>query len=668
MKQIMVGNYKAHNVLHKINYWKMKGEDPGFLFKGLDLDYRTIAETDWLDFLTQVRLVWENEFEKVPNPRDQEEIGYDVYRNQSLGALEIASKLVSLRYIFRKFPEFAKKYSVVEHYEVYKLKGNSVVITYSPKKEFYEYFRFASPNFIKGFLKAVPRVHEPLRARDHNRISDAKVEMVMNCFDIQDVLRKDYGYLTSGMEIVVGENSFSIDGKTYARKINLAVDEDGSGGREKGLLGLLNRPYGQKTALYAPRESQALINLDNKLGREGTGFLVLDDLFLQNDLVLRKGEIFNAPYCRFDISWSKVPLRTRIRYAVHDVPLFVKSSRKNLLKQIEVADQRYFSEISAKEKEKEVREALEVAHKELGNYSENLEKLVEERTLELQETQARLIESEKRTLEHRITGGFAHEMRNALAGAQLEFKTTLNYKDQGKSSAQILKDSATGLLKNISLIHEKYNIPREEIATLVLPELKIIAEIGDHLSHVHTGVSSDLNRALSITTQIREYSRMSEFRPGNAAVDMVAMLKGYGDRYRQDFERIGIEYSVSGLEKAIVKADDIHMNSIFSNLILNAKDALEESEYDRQKEIVITVDKDMAHEGFVANISDNGPGIMEENLNEIFEPFYSTKPTTGTGLGLGVVKRLIRLYDGRIEVKSKPGTGTKFLVMLPYRT
>jgi len=296
------------------------------------------------------------------------------------------------------------------------------------------------------------------------------------------------------------------------------------------------------------------------------------------------------------------------------------------------------------------------------------EGIIEQRTDELKKAHARLIDSEKRTLEHRITGGFAHEMRNALAGAQLEFKSSLNYKGQGKPSAQILKDSATGLLKNISLIHEKYNIPREEIATLVLPELKIIAEIGDHLSHVHTGVSSDLNRALSITTQIREYSRMSEFRPGDAEVDMVAILKGYEDRYRQDFERIGIEYSVSGLEKAIVKADDIHMNSIFSNLILNAKDALEESEYDRQKEIRITVDKDMAHEGFVANISDNGPGIMEQNLNEIFEPFYSTKPTTGTGLGLGVVKRLIRLYDGRIDVKSKPGTGTKFSVMLPYRT
>ena len=42
-------------------------------------------------------------------------------------------------------------------------------------------------------------------------------------------------------------------------------------------------------------------------------------------------------------------------------------------------------------------------------------------------------------------------------------------------------------------------------------------------------------------------------------------------------------------------------------------------------------------------VRDNGPGIPEENLHEIFEPFFSTKPSTGTGLGLGVVKRLVQL-------------------------
>ena len=62
------------------------------------------------------------------------------------------------------------------------------------------------------------------------------------------------------------------------------------------------------------------------------------------------------------------------------------------------------------------------------------EGIIEQRTDELKKAHARLLDSEKRTLEHRITGGFAHKMRNALADAQLEFKTTLNHKDQGKSS------------------------------------------------------------------------------------------------------------------------------------------------------------------------------------------------------------------------------------------
>ena len=181
--------------------------------------------------------------------------------------------------------------------------------------------------------------------------------------------------------------------------------------------------------------------------------------------------------------------------------------------------------------------------------------------------------------------------RNALAGAQLEFNTTLNYKDQGKPSAEILKESATNLLRNISLIHEKYNISKEEISTLLLPDLKTIAEIADHLKDVISDVSSDLNRGLSITTQIRDYAKMSEIKPGDEVVDIGFLLRSYQDRYRQDFDRIGINYTVEGPEAAVVKADETHINSIFSNLILNAKDALEEIESGQAKEITVTVEK-----------------------------------------------------------------------------
>ncbi len=165
---------------------------------------------------------------------------------------------------------------------------------------------------------------------------------------------------------------------------------------------------------------------------------------------------------------------------------------------------------------------------------------------------------------------------------------------------------------------------------------------------------------------------MSEFKPGNDSVDIVPLLKSYDDRYRQDLERIGISYSVEGLESAIVKADETHINSIFSNLILNARDALEEQGAEgreqgaERKKISVTVEGKKNETGsfFVITVTDNGPGIPEDKLSEIFEPFYSTKPTTGTGLGLGVVRRLVQLYGGTIEVESKIGEGTLFRVTL----
>jgi len=296
----------------------------------------------------------------------------------------------------------------------------------------------------------------------------------------------------------------------------------------------------------------------------------------------------------------------------------------------------------------------------------DLEQKVTERTKELRETQAKLVEAEKRSLEHRIAGGFAHEMRNALSGAQLEFKTTLNYKDKGKPSAEILKNSTTSLLKNISLIHEKYGIPREEIASHLIPELKNIAEIADHLSGTISGVAKDLDRGLSITSQIRDYAKMSELKRGHDRIDLMAFLRGYQDRYIRDFESHNISYTVQGPDEVIVNADEIHMNSIFTNLINNARDALIEHGAESKEIKVIVEEVDEEGKKYVRiKLHDNGPGIPENNLNEIFEPFFSTKPTSGTGLGLGIVKRLIQLYDWRIEAESKENEGTCFTVLLP---
>ena len=65
-------------------------------------------------------------------------------------------------------------------------------------------------------------------------------------------------------------------------------------------------------------------------------------------------------------------------------------------------------------------------------------------------------------------------------------------------------------------------------------------------------------------------------------------------------------------------------------------------------------------------ISDNGPGVPEQDLPKIFLPFYTTK-TEGTGLGLAVVQKIALQHGGSIEARNRPGGGAEFLLWLPLR-
>ena len=66
-------------------------------------------------------------------------------------------------------------------------------------------------------------------------------------------------------------------------------------------------------------------------------------------------------------------------------------------------------------------------------------------------------------------------------------------------------------------------------------------------------------------------------------------------------------------------------------------------------------------------VADTGGGISPENLSSIFEPYFSTKET-GTGLGLAIFHKIVDIHNGQIEVESKEGEGTKFIVKLPAVT
>jgi signal transduction histidine kinase len=95
------------------------------------------------------------------------------------------------------------------------------------------------------------------------------------------------------------------------------------------------------------------------------------------------------------------------------------------------------------------------------------------------------------------------------------------------------------------------------------------------------------------------------------------------------------------------------------NLLLNAAHAIKEHG-------AITLRTGREAETVWIEVEDSGMGITAENLKRIFEPFFTTKAVgAGTGLGLSVAYGIIQQHQGRIEVRSEPGIGTVFRVVLP---
>jgi nitrogen-specific signal transduction histidine kinase len=110
-----------------------------------------------------------------------------------------------------------------------------------------------------------------------------------------------------------------------------------------------------------------------------------------------------------------------------------------------------------------------------------------------------------------------------------------------------------------------------------------------------------------------------------------------------------------------VRADADKLRQVFSNIIDNAIDAMESTTGERRLEFAIQNNG----QGMAAvRIRDNGCGIADDKIAKIFNPFYTSK-TNGTGLGLGVAKKVIDSHRGTIEVHSQVGHGTEFVLAIP---
>lgn len=122
--------------------------------------------------------------------------------------------------------------------------------------------------------------------------------------------------------------------------------------------------------------------------------------------------------------------------------------------------------------------------------------------------------------------------------------------------------------------------------------------------------------------------------------------------------RIGVELDLSEkLPAAIIDPDQFQQ--VFYNLIRNAFQAISGDSG------IIEIRTRSTNTDFLIAISDNGTGIPAEHMGSLFEPYRTTK-SSGTGLGLLIVRRIIREHGGEIEIQSQPYEGTTVLIHMPH--
>ena len=115
-----------------------------------------------------------------------------------------------------------------------------------------------------------------------------------------------------------------------------------------------------------------------------------------------------------------------------------------------------------------------------------------------------------------------------------------------------------------------------------------------------------------------------------------------------------------------ILADPSQLKQVFLNIIMNAIQAIESSPGKIDITVIVSDSKNKYAPEYLIEITDNGKGIPNENIDKIFDPFYTTKDE-GTGLGLSISYGIINQHGGDIEFFSEPGKGTKVKIKIPLK-
>lgn len=170
----------------------------------------------------------------------------------------------------------------------------------------------------------------------------------------------------------------------------------------------------------------------------------------------------------------------------------------------------------------------------------------------------------------------------------------------------------------------------------------------------------------SIINDLLDFSRISPER--RAMIDVEDHIRSILSLNESAFRQKNIRLTIRCPQRICTWMALEPFDMILLNLVTNAMDAIEAGGEESGEEGRITVSIHMEGEDgerFTVTVEDNGEGISEEALDEIFNPFYTTKGSKGTGLGLYIVYNELEKLEGEIQVSSQVGKGTVFRVSLP---
>jgi len=261
--------------------------------------------------------------------------------------------------------------------------------------------------------------------------------------------------------------------------------------------------------------------------------------------------------------------------------------------------------------------------RELGVINQELRIAVEERDValaEIKENEARLLQAETLSSLGRMSAGIVHEVNNPM-----------NYVRTALHALRMYSDD----------VDEKERADFEET----------IADAED-----------GVNRVIRIVSDLRSFTK------GEAAMKEEVGVAETVENARRLLagELQGIDFRVDVAEDHKVSGNGNQLCQVMVNMIQNSAQALEGAR-DRGEDPQITVSSEKEGEENVwIRVRDNGPGIEPEDLDHVFDPFFTKRDVgEGMGLGLSICHRILESHEGRVEVESDPGKTTVFSIRIP---